>query len=201
MLQPLSILLADDHGLFRDSMAVWLKKLEDNIVIEFASNYVEVEALLNRNFDLLLIDLGMPGMAGCVSIKKLGKRFPQTPILVVSANEQPQMIHACLNAGASGYVTKASDGNDILVAVKTVLQGKPYFPKKHNNSLTNQSVRFSDRQLQLLTLLAAGKSNREISETLFLTEGTVKQYVSHILDILRVDNRNQAGIRARQILG
>lgn len=198
----MKILLADDHGLFRDSMAVWLKQYEQDVQIEFAADWESLNEHLDDDLNLLMLDLGMPGMSGAASICSIIKQIHDVPVLVVSANEDRHTIKACLECGASGYITKASSGQEILKAVSTVMKGEIYQPPKHlqQDSLGLEES-FSKKQFQLLALLAEGESNRDISQQLSLSEGTVKQYVSQLLDMLGVDNRTQAGNKARKILG
>ncbi len=198
----MKVLLADDHGLFRDSMAIWLKQYPEPMQIKFASDWTSLTKQLDESLALIMLDLGMPGMSGATSICELVKRLPNTPILVVSANEEPQTIAACIECGASGYITKASEGQEILKAVSTVLNGDIYQAinsSKHTESLTTET--FSKKQFELLAHLAKGSTNKAIAQKMNLSEGTIKQYVSQLLDILDVDNRTQAGNKARKILG
>ncbi len=198
----MKILLADDHGLFRDSMAVWLKQLSNNVEIELASDWSSLNEQLNDNLDLVMLDLGMPGMFGATSICELVKQFPTLPVLVVSANEDQHTIDACLTCGAAGYITKVSDGHEILKAVSTVLDGKIYQPDSNSRNQSPLSTEtFTRKQFELLACLAKGDSNKTIAENMHLSEGTIKQYVSQLLNILDVDNRTQAGNEARKILG
>ena len=197
----MKILLADDHGLFRDSMATWLKQYPELMEIKFASDWTSLTKQLDPKLALIMLDLGMPGMNGPSSIRELIKRLPTVPILVVSANDLPFTIRACFECGASGYITKASDGCEILKAVSIVLNGDTYRPPiAAQNQQPLSSPSLSTRQFELLACLAKGISNREIALQLNLSEGTVKQYVSQLLTILNVDNRTQAGNEARKIL-
>ena len=197
----MKLLLADDHGLFRDSMAVWLKQLDDHVDIIFASSYGSVcEAFDKHAFDLLMLDLGMPGMQGALSIRKLHALAGDIPLIVVSADENPLTIQSCVEAGASGYVPKSSEGETILQAARTVLDGGNYLPPSLHDQLA-EHPEFTDKQMQLLALLAQGRSNRDIAEAMHLAEGTVKQYVTRLLRQLDVDNRMQAGLKARKLLG
>ena len=197
----MKLLLADDHGLFRDSMAVWLKQLDDHVDIIFASSYDSVcDALDKHAFDLLMLDLGMPGMQGALSIRRLHAMTEDTPLIVVSADENPLTIQSCVDAGAAGYVPKSSEGETILHAARTVLEGGDYIPPSLHSQLSEQPG-FTDKQMQLLALLAEGRSNRDIADAMHLAEGTVKQYVTRMLRQLDVDNRMQAGLKARKLLG
>lgn len=202
MTSLINILLADDHGLFRDSMATWLQQYPEEIAISFASDWQSLQTLLDPHLDLIMLDLAMPGMSGASSIGQLVKELPTSPVLVVSANEEPHTIQACLKCGASGYITKASEGQEILKAIATVLKGDIYQPltiSQHKFAMPQES--FSKKQFELLAHLANGESNKAIATNMNLSEGTVKQYVSQLLTMLEVDNRTQAGNKARDILG
>ncbi len=193
------LLLADDHGLFRDSMAVWLKQFDESLVIDFADTLDSVrECLQHTDYDLLMIDLGMPGMQGAVSIQQLCSQLKITPVLIVSADENSQTIRSCVDAGASGYVTKSSSGETILRAVKQVLSGVRYLPIDLDKTNT---IDLSAKQKQIIAHLAEGLSNKDIAERMYLSEGTIKQYISVLLRLLKVDNRMQAGLKARELLG
>ncbi|MCF6217735.1 MAG: response regulator transcription factor [Gammaproteobacteria bacterium] len=193
------LLLADDHGLFRDSMAVWLKQLDENMTIDFADTLDSVrERLHHTDYDLLMMDLGMPGMQGAVSIQQLCSQLKDTHLMIVSADENSQTIRSCIDAGAAGYVTKSSSGETILLAVKQVLSGVRYLPIDLDKANT---IDLSDKQKQILAHLAEGLSNKGIAKKMYLSEGTIKQYVTVLLRLLRVDNRMQAGLKARELLG
>jgi len=195
----LRLLLADDHGLFRDSMAVWLKQLDNDLTIDFSDSLESVnESILQNNYDLLLMDLNMPGMQGAVSIKQICSQLNSTPLLVVSGDESPLAIRSCIDAGASGYVTKSSSGETILLAVKQVLSGARYLPL---NIQSTDTLELTDKQKQILAYLAEGLSNKYIADKMCLSEGTIKQYVTRLLQLLNVDNRMQAGLKARDLLG
>lgn len=183
-------------------MAIWLQQYPEPLKIIFASDWRSLTEQCHPSLALIMLDLGMPGMAGAASISEISELFPSIPILVVSAIDDPNTIKACLEFGASGYVTKASEGGEILKAVSTVLKGDVYQPPRdtlHNGMLPSQSL--TKKQVELLACLAKGISNKEIANELNLSEGTVKQYVSQLLTLLDVDNRTQAGNKAKKILG
>ncbi len=195
----MKILLADDHGLFRDSMAVWLNQLDANLEITFSASFNEVKhRLINQSFDLIMLDLGMPGMQGVISIEYFRELCAKTPVIIVSADENPLTITACINAGANGYVTKSSSGEIILQAIKQVLNGVKYIPA---TAASQSALKLSDKQKLILAFIIDGHSNKAISEKLHFSEGTVKQYISRILRELNVDNRTQAANIGRELLG
>jgi len=194
-----NILLADDHSLFRDSMAAWLNQLEGHVHVQHASSFDEVVDLVASGapLDLILLDLYMPGMKGAISVEQIYRLDGDAPIAMMSADENVDVMRRCLDAGAVGYLPKSSDGKVILAAIKIILEGGSYFP----TSITNpaKTLSFSNKQHEVLLLLADGFCNKEIAEKTSLATGTVKQYVSDILKKLDVSNRTQAGIKARKI--
>jgi DNA-binding NarL/FixJ family response regulator len=199
----MKLLLADDHGLFRDSMALWLRQLGDNIDIVAVDDLGSAQrALQKSDFDLIVLDLYMPQMQGALSIELLCRQYPKSALVIVSGEENQQIIDQCIAAGASGYVPKAASGEDILNALRQVLNGQPYYPQsKIPLENTSSSLIFNDKQRRILALIVEGKSNREIADTLFLSEGTIKQYVTKLLRLLGVDNRVQASAKAAEMLG
>lgn len=196
------LLLADDHGLFRDSMALWLKQLDQDIKIDFATSENEVaDAIAKNSYQIVILDLGMLGMNGAFSVRSFCNSLGNIPLVVVSADESPLVIRSCIAAGAAGYVTKSSDGESILQAIKQVLQGYEFIPLVARLDRNDDHFDFNEKQIKLLTFLANGKTNKEIAIEMHLSEGTVKQYVSRLLRILDVDNRVQAGLKASELLG
>jgi len=195
------ILIADDHGLFRDSMRAWLEQLDKDYLIHPVTCADEVKAELasDKHYCLVLLDLNMPGMSGVESIRDILACSGDAPIIIVSANENPYTIRACLDAGASGFVPKSSEGDTILAAINLVLAGGSFVPG--GLPASDDAPAFSDKQLKIMRQMAYGGSNRDIAEALHFSEGTIKQYISEILSKLGVDNRTQAALAARDILG
>ena len=196
----MNIILADDHSLFRDSMALWLKQLADDVRVIQASTYDEVVAFIGSepSLDIVLLDLYMPGMRGAVSVEQLVRLDGDAPIVMMSADENPNMIKQCIHAGASGYLLKSSDGQVVLGAIRTILAGGSFVPI----SMLDDDVAMpmlNNKQYQILLLMAEGLSNKEIAEQTSLSAGTVKQYVSIILKALAAHNRTQAIIKAKEI--
>ena len=196
----MNILIADDHGLFREGMRALLGQIDSSYNIHCVDSFHEAERQLEllENTRLLLVDLNMPGMYGSASIRRLAGKKQGMPILVVSAYESPVVMQACIRAGAAGYLPKSSNTPIMVNAIRQVLNGGSFIPR---HALDSQPVKLSARQQQILSQLAKGDSNKQIADTLGLSEGTVKQYVSILLQTLGVDNRTRAVIKAREILG
>lgn len=193
------ILIADDHGLYREVIKVLLEKLGD-IPMLTAADYAEVESILEsqKGIKLLMLDLKMPGMHGVESVAKISRLWPKVPILVVSASDDPLSIKSCLDAGAAGFVSKVNDVGVLQGAIEQVLDGQCFFP---NSIVSTSTLKFSQKQVEILHYLVDGYTNSEIAQRTFLSKGTVKQYVSDILAKMGVTNRVQAATRAREILG
>ncbi len=196
----MEIVLADDHALYRESVKHWLENSEERYRVVVVGSLDALRTRLARGPapDLVLLDLCMPGMKGVDSVRALCSDWPEVPVMVVSANEDHVAIRGCVEAGVSGYLPKSETGEAMLGAIRSVLEGKVVVPSA---AMHARIPKFSRKQMQILLLLAQGMGNREIAESVYLTEGTVKQYVSEILVKLGVDNRVQAAIRARQLLG
>jgi len=199
-IEPLRILLADDHALFREAMAEWLKHLNSHLIIDHAASLIETAQLLTKNFSyqLVMIDLHMPGMNGVSSVKNICKQAESVPVVIVSADESPVTVRACMETKIAGYILKSSDGETVLWAIRSILNGVRYLPE---SILLDGGKKWTEKQQRLLLCLAKGMSNKEISSQLHLSEGTVKQYVSLTLTELRVNNRTKAGLKAQKILG
>ena len=201
----MKLLLADDHGLFRDSLSIWLEKLPFELTVIFSFDLESTNSSLKSNhFDLLILDLFMPGMEGVISVKSICQQYPDCAVIVVSAEENPSVIQGCLDSGAKGYVPKSASGSTILTAIEQIISGKAFIPNildQNANSLNETLSELNEKQLKILALIAQGKSNKDIAKTLFLSEGTIKQYVTKLFRILQVDNRVQASIKASKILG
>jgi len=179
-------------------MEVWLRRLGEHVAIRTARSLDEVMGWLEEcNCDLLLLDLDMPGMRGADSIRRIREQNPDTPVMIVSAEENAMVMRTCLDAGAVGYVPKSASGEVILGAIRQVLAGGSHVPLEAVKSGSLPQI--SGKKLELLSLLAEGLSNKEIANSLHLTDGTVRQYVSEILRHLDVDNRTQAGLKARTL--
>ncbi|MGB5081661.1 MAG: response regulator transcription factor [Burkholderiales bacterium] len=205
--EGLRILLADDHALFRAGMRHVLRELDASVVLLEAKDGAEALSLLTHDsrLDLVLLDLAMPHMDGLGGLAALRQRAPAVPIVILSASENTHDMRAALDAGAMGFIPKASPAAVVLGALRLVLAGGVYVPPEmiHPSALTatiptagGGSQTLTPRQVDILKLLGQGKSNKEIAQLLALTEGTVKQHVSDVLNALNVSNRTQAALVA-----
>lgn len=209
----MKILLADDHPLFREGVKPVLKKLDAKPRIIEARDYPSAFEVTHqeRELDLALMDLFMPGMQGVEGISRYRATFPDIPVVVVSASEQMDDIQALLAAGIQGYINKSAPSQVILGALRLVLTGGLYLPPNLTDPPESETAEpviprrggrgkvLTTRQVQVLRQLAAGKTNRQIAESLQVSEGTVKIHMAAIFRVLKVNNRTEALLVAQKM--
>ncbi|MFZ2525357.1 MAG: response regulator transcription factor [Candidatus Ferrigenium altingense] len=214
----MKILLVDDHALFRDGMRYVLQQLPEAVEILEAGNFPDGLKLATQHpeLDLALLDLNMPGSEGPISIRFFHQRYPHIPVVVISGEEGRGYMEKAMNYGAMGFVCKSSTASVMLSALNLVLSGGVYIPPQllrqygevagkepdvtDRRSLHTNEYGLTQRQMQVLTHLAAGLSNKEIAEAIHLAEGTVKIHVAAVYQTLRVNNRMEA-VRMAEKLG
>lgn len=207
----LKLLVVEDHALVREGLLQTLRKLDRGVVCAGVADAEAALALLDSgedDYDLCLLDLMLPNLNGMGCLGVLRKRFPAMPVVIISALDDPDTIARAMRAGASGFVSKSSPGEALLTALRKVLAGEVYLPpelqteliapqKRREQSLEDK-YHLTTAQMRVLEPLIQGKTNRQISELLGLTEGTVKIHVSAILKALGVSNRSQALLEVKQ---
>lgn len=214
----MKILLVDDHALFREGMRYVLQQLPGPTEILEAGNFPDALKLAEQHpeLDLALLDLNMPGSEGAISIKYFHQRFPHIPVMVVSCEESRAIMEKVMNYGAMGFVCKNANAAVMLSAINLVLSGGIYIPpqvlrQRHpsppripvqvdRRSMHTNEYGLTSRQMEVLTLLAAGLSNKEIAARMSLAEGTVKIHIAATYQMLRVNSRMEA-VRVAEQLG
>jgi len=200
------ILLVDDHTLFREALLHVLKQLDAEVLVLEAANCEEARQLLKlrRNLDLVLLDIDLPDQDGLSALPGLCELAPTAPIVVLSGSEHGRHVQSALDRGAVGYIPKSCSGHEMVAALKLVLQGELYVPPRLLGKLAlgaaaaiveqEQSAAngLTNRQIEVLALLAQGLPNKSIAKRLNVAEGTVKLHVAAILRALDVSNRTQA---------
>ena len=195
-------LLADDHALFRDGIKRLLIDLDAGVEIVEAQDGADVLRWIEvqQDFDLILLDIAMPGINGLQVLATLRQRLPATPVAMMSASDSGIDVRAALAAGAAGYIPKTARGEIMLSALRLILAGGVYLPPMAlsiNTPCTTDNLdALTSRQRDVLKLLEQGQSNKEIGRALNLTEGTVKQHVSAILKALNASTRMQVVLAA-----
>lgn len=205
----MQVLVADDHQLFLDGIQHILKKLDADVeVTESTSAERAIEILESgRKFDLILIDLSMPGMDGLSILQRMHERKVWLPLVVVSGEEDVQKIKSALDSGALGFIPKTYSSQQMLSALQTILDGEIYIPEKIEKQITVLEARrpltekqgndilkasgITKRQYEVLQLMAKGYSNKQIATSLYLTEHTVKSHISALFTALNASNRTE----------
>lgn len=206
----MKVILADDHALFRGGFSLLFQQLEAGAEILDAEDLGAALALAASHPDaaLMLLDLNMPGMEGTAGIRQAVAAHPQLPVVVLSANETSDSVRGAIAAGALGFIPKSASPAVMLSAVRLVLSGGVYLPAhlmlteettSTRNTIPIETVKLSGRQHDVLHLLAAGMSNKQICRELALGEGTVKVHIAALFRNLKVGNRTEAAHAARRL--
>lgn len=198
------VLVADDHKLVREGIVKLLGFYEELEVIGEAKDGLEtVEKIRNEFPDLVLLDLNMPRMNGIDTIKKIKEIAPNIRVLILTIHDDEEYIYEVTKAGAEGYIQKDIEPDELRNSIKKVMNGNKVFPTKIEEKVDEQIntkksnlEELSNRENEVLELLAQGMSNRDIAEELYISEKTVKNHVSSILRKFSVNDRTQAVIVA-----
>jgi len=200
----LKILVVDDHALVREGLRQVLKGLEDNLEVLQAGTCAQAFAMAETHgdIDLVLLDYHLPDMTGLEALSVFGDKHPELPIVLLSGQANTQIMRQVLQAGAAGFVTKSSVSDELLRAVRSVLDGDVYLPQELTaataaaSDAANGKAPLTQRQELVLRCLLDGLSNRDIAEQLHVSEETVKTHVAAILRYFEVQNRTQAVVAA-----
>ena len=204
-------LLADDHPLMREGVRQVLAQLEPPVEIIDAHDYPSLFAQTTQHadLDLALVDLNMPGFVGMQGITQYRNRFPDIPLVVLSASESPHDIRSALEAGALGYIPKAASTAEMLAALRRVLAGDLYVPSCLGDGGLHpvapadfealQHSGLTARQLEVARLLVQGCANKAIGGMLSMSESTVKVHIAAIFRALCVTNRTEAVLAIQRL--
>jgi DNA-binding NarL/FixJ family response regulator len=204
------VLIADDHPLFREGMRGRLDRVADVAVVgEAASGDEAVELAHKLEPDVILMDIKMPGLSGIEATREIQRASPRVGILMLTMFEDDDSVFAAMRAGAKGYLLKDSGGEGVVRAIRAVASGEAvfgpgvaeriigFFSAPRTAAPQRAFPELTEREEEVLSLVAQGKSNREIARQLFVSLKTVRNHVSNILLKLQVADRAQAVIRAR----
>ena len=204
------LMIADDHPLFRGAMREAVNGLPGRVECTEAGSFDDVAALLDKGseFDLVLLDLSMPGARGFSGLMYLRAQYPGVPVAVVSANDDPMAIRRCMEFGASGFIPKTLGVEGMRDAISRILGGGVYTPPDIDLTsgsdaeaaeLMARMATLTPQQVRVLMMLSEGLLNKQIAYQLGVSEATVKAHVSAILQKLGVESRTQAVIAAAKI--
>jgi DNA-binding NarL/FixJ family response regulator len=205
-----TLLIADDHPLFRGAMREAIKGLGASIAVLEAENFESLSLMLEKtkDIDLCLLDLTMPGVKGFSGLLYIRAQYPHIPVMVVSGHSDAETIRACFDFGASGFIPKTLDIEEMRGAVVKVLEGSSFVPQginlnapksKENTDMVAKLASLTPQQVRVLMMLSSGLLNKQIAWELQVSEATVKAHVSAILQKLDVESRTQAVIAASKL--
>ncbi len=192
------IIAADDHAIVRQGLKLIFDEYEDLTLEEAVTSGDELlQKVREKNYDLIVLDIAMPGRDVLDTIKDLKSMKPQIPILIFTMNPAEQYAVRVLKAGASGYINKESPTEEIVNAIRKLLGGGMYIPPNIAELLANNlksdhegplHETLTNREFQIMCMIAEGKSVTEISDKLFLSKNTISNHRSHILQKLKLKN-------------
>ena len=213
--KKLTVLLVDDQRLMRDGLRTLLELEPDMTVAgEAADGEEALVRFRDTRPDVVLMDVRMPGMDGVEATRRLRAMDPEVKVIILTTFDDDEYVFEGLRAGAVGYLLKALSGEELADAIRTVAAGGALIDPAVTRKVVNEFARLapparsidaglaeplSEREKEVLGLVARGLSNREIADELFLAEGTVKNYVTTILQKIGVRDRTQAALRAREL--
>jgi DNA-binding NarL/FixJ family response regulator len=213
----INVVIVDDQKIVREGIKMILS-LDDqiNILAEAENGQELLELLPSKTPDIVLMDIRMPVMDGVEATRLIKEKYPNIKVIILTTFNEDEYIFKCLKNGADSYILKDSGSHDIINAIKTAYTGNillnPEVAKKLVNALTSTTASNMDkntdnnnkfklltpREMDVAKLIANGKSNKCICETLFLTEGTVKNYVTRILEKLELTSRTELALYMKQ---
>ena len=207
----ITVLLVDDHKIVRQGVQAYLHTLADiQVVAEADSGSAAVLAVEQYKPDVVLMDLEMPGKVdGIAATRQIRKLRPETQVIVVTSHHQDEYIFPAVRAGAISYLLKDVEPDELAAAIRKAKQGEAVLDSRVASRImrelqglrkdeVNPFTELSEREFEVLRLIAAGKSNAEIAETLFIGESTVKTHIGNTLKKLHLDDRTQAAVYAWQ---
>jgi DNA-binding NarL/FixJ family response regulator len=210
-LQAETVIVADDHPLFRTAIKEALEAEQGETRFLEANSFESLQELVDeqKEVDLVLLDLHMPGVSGFAGLVYLCKRYPSVPVVIISANEDPVVIQRALAHGAAGFIPKSSSIETITEAIGAILMGEIWAPKASQPNLPGKNIsevelaermaQLTPQQFKVLMMMSQGLLNKQIAYDLGVSEATIKAHVTAIMSKLGVSNRTQAVLAASRL--
>jgi two-component system, NarL family, response regulator len=211
MSDPLKLLLVEDDELFRLGLVTFFEQepIVDRVT-EVADGETAIELVGHKTFDVVILDLVLPGLDGMETCRQLQKLQPNLPVLVLTAHPDKNLVVKLVEVGIRGYCLKGIDANNLLLAIRSIATGATWWDATASSQIFEaigqtdrcprpvDELQLTKRELEVLTLIANGRTNQQIAQVLFITPGTVRVHVHTILQKLNVSDRTQAAIFALQ---
>ena len=210
----MNVLVVDDHALFREGLKFLLPELDPALVLDEAGDCAAALARASaRQYDLVLLDLHLPGVQGMDALAALRQALPATPMVVLSGDDNPAVVRAAIDAGAMGFIPKSSTREVLIQALRLVFAGGVYLPARvldaplppgplavpPDSGVTPARLGLTPRQMDVLRCVVQGKPNKSIARELDISEGTVKAHLSSVMQALGAHNRTEAVYAAAKL--
>jgi DNA-binding NarL/FixJ family response regulator len=190
-----TIILADDHAMFREGVRKIIERIEGALISGEANDGLELLELLKKSSpNLVILDISMPNLRGLEAIREIKKTYPKVKILVLTMHKKKEFLRQALRDGADGFLLKEDAGSELIRAVQTVRNGGKYLSSLLTNVLTSLAVEeekpevLTKREKEILKLVAEGKRTKDIAEALYISPHTVRRHRSNIMDKLNFQN-------------
>ncbi len=208
---PIKILLVEDDELFRLGLSTRLQQ-EPNfqIMAQAEDGETALDFLYANVVDVVILDMGLPGLGGIETCRQIKQNYPKLSVLILTSHNSPNLIRELIKSQAQGYCLKGGASEHLVLAIQSVVAGASWWDAQATQNIqstyetlpkaleTNAHLSLTNRERQILSLIAAGKSNAEIGQVLYITSGTVRVHVHAILQKLGMRDRTQAAIWAVQ---
>ncbi|HWZ89501.1 MAG TPA: response regulator transcription factor [Polyangiaceae bacterium] len=211
-MSPIRVLIVDDQALFREALRTLLSmRSELEVVGEAGDGWQALTVAAETRPDVVLMDMKMPGLDGVGAIRRLRVQSPEVKVVVLTTFDDDELVFEGLRAGAAGYLLKDASAERLLEAILAVASGQSFlqpavaakvvaeFSRLSTRPKVSADKLLSERELEVLRLLARGASNKEIASALFLAEGTIKNHITNVFTKLGVTDRTQAALKARDL--
>lgn len=206
-MEKVKTMIVDDHKVVRDGLKAVFEQATGVEVISEAGTGEEAIALLEKvKPDLILMDISLPGMNGLKATHQIKQKYPEIKVVILTMLDQEAYVYEAIKAGATGYILKSSSSDDLIEAIITVNEGKAVIHPDATAKLLKEFVSLSEsqsreyglsgREMEILQLLAEGKSNKDIGKELWISEQTVKTHVSHIFEKMGTKDRTETVAKA-----
>jgi DNA-binding NarL/FixJ family response regulator len=190
-----SIVLADDHVMFREGIRKIIERIEDTVIIGEVNDGLELLELLKKSCpNLVVLDISMPNLRGLEAIREIKKYYPQVKVLVLTMHRKKEFIRQALADGADGFLLKEDPSGELIRAVQALKKGEKYLSRLISDDLIKLTLEFdqndtlTSREREVLILLAEGKKSQEIANALFISVNTVRRHRYNIMEKLNINN-------------